>query len=1017
MAQDTNVITAPSNGTEFLSTESFTVSADIADSDGINSVRLWQDDGSTSIVIDVLNDAPFDWNVGPLSEGQYEFYTRKKDTLGNLDNSDRIAISIVNAYSRITSPSAGLSLNTNDTLQITAEAGDVDGIASVSLWGSAGGGAPQSLGNDNSAPYQWDVTSTAAGDVSYFVRVTDSQGGVRDSDPLTVNFVDGYNIIISPDEGATFTDVESFMVTAEVQDPNGIASVEFWIDDGSSMTKAGEVSSPPYSWEFAQLSAGTYAFVTRSIDDLNNVTDSAPVIVTITPDDGTGDGTFPTMGSTVVITATVNNKYVSADNPNNELIANKIEIGPMEQFEIIAQSGDYFALKCVGNGKFVVAESGGNASLRADRDGVGNWEQFRFTESLNRIGLVAKANDLWVTADNVGNAPLIANRDRQGGWESFIFDEVSEEGSLFPPAGSIVAFIASVNGRYVSAANPDNELIANRDQIGEFEKFEVIQHNADYVVLRCLGNDRYVVADSGGTGNLKANRTAIGNWEQFQFAESNGSMGLIAKANSKWVSARSSGSAPLLANRDTQGGWESFTYTIVTNDPDPDPEPDPDPDPEPDPDPDPEPDPDPDPNACGDPVSNPNLPFDQSKLNVGPMVGHTTDSSALIWVLPKNTSNVKVYYKKQGTSATYSYPMNKEENDDASYRATIECLSANTTYEYDVVVDNNRIIASGSFTTAPAPTSSGSKFSFAFTSCGKHADDSVQSGWVDIANVDPSFVLYLGDTIYTNAASLSEYNRSYVQSKTMPSLSNLIKDYPFYTCWDDHDYGGNNGNKDTSREGVPGNTLRNIALNAFKDNWANPYPDDAHSNYYSFTWGDVEFFVLDNRYNRTSHFGRNDSKYFGDQQMNWLKNKLQNSTATFKILCQGGGYNGGTSNGEGFFGYPAEFQGLRNFIIDNSIDGVLHLSGDIHKNQLRLADTGDKDFGDYPAWDIISSGIGRSNKRDIWAKIDIDTTISDPTLKVTFYQDGQPTQTSPSDKDFILSVTEYTLRASELQNN
>lgn len=418
------------------------------------------------------------------------------------------------------------------------------------------------------------------------------------------------------------------------------------------------------------------------------------------------------------------------------------------------------------------------------------------------------------------------------------------------------------------------------------------------------------------------------------------------------------------------------------------------------------------------------LPMDSNqsdRVEGGPMVGHTTGTSARIWVEPKggsnNNLNIKVYYVRDGEDMAYPFVMSKEETDDYSYRAEMDALYPDKVYDYYVVQNDNELLGTGRFRTAPVEGQP-VEFSFGFTSCARWTDDPDQIGWNHMDGENLDFAMNLGDTIYTNATTnLGDFRRSYRQNKMVASFANLAKDLPIYTCWDDHDFGGNNGAGLRSRNGIPGTTLRVVTLNAFKEAWANPYEASEEGNYYSFSWGDVDFFVLDNRYHRTANWGQESSKMFGDDQMDWLKAKLLASTAPFKIICQGGGYDGGESNGEGFVAYPTEFQDFRSFVINNSIDGIVHLSGDIHRNELRLATSGNKDMGDYPLYNITASGIGQSSKRDLWVKMDIDTTIADPTLTMTFYQDGVPTQTNPSDKDFILSVTTYTIKQSDLQND
>lgn len=125
--------------------------------------------------------------------------------------------------------------------------------------------------------------------------------------------------------------------------------------------------------------------------------------------------------------------------------------------------------------------------------------------------------------------------------------------------------LAAANGQYVCADNSGNsDLIANRNSIGEWEQFDVVDAGNGYIALRARINNKYVCADGGGALNLIANRTAIGDWERFNWiGNSSGVISLKAKANSKFVGARSGGGSTLFACCTTIDGWERFNITVL----------------------------------------------------------------------------------------------------------------------------------------------------------------------------------------------------------------------------------------------------------------------------------------------------------------------------------------------------------------------------------------------------------------------------------------------------------------------
>jgi hypothetical protein len=129
------------------------------------------------------------------------------------------------------------------------------------------------------------------------------------------------------------------------------------------------------------------------------------------------------------------------------------------------------------------------------------------TPTTQVVTLRARVNNRYVTAENAGGAALIANRDAIGGWEQF---------DLLDAGSGNIALRAHANGKLVCAENGGGSaLIANRTAIGPWESFKLIRNSNGSVSLQSIVNNRYVTAESAGAASLIANRTAIGPWEQF----------------------------------------------------------------------------------------------------------------------------------------------------------------------------------------------------------------------------------------------------------------------------------------------------------------------------------------------------------------------------------------------------------------------------------------------------------------------------------------------------------------------
>lgn len=170
---------------------------------------------------------------------------------------------------------------------------------------------------------------------------------------------------------------------------------------------------------------------------------------------------------------------------------------------------------------------------------------------------------------------------------------------------------------------------------------------------------------------------------------------------------------------------------------------------------------------------------------------------------------------------------------------------------------------------------------------------------------------------------------------------NLLMSMPQLSITDNHDTGSNEFNK--TLPGLP------YTREVFKEWWPNPeYLDTEEGDglFSSYVYKDVEYFLTDNRSYREST-----SQHFGDEQLEWLKQGLLNSTATFKVIINGtptfrpiGGRN---------FSVSSQVDQLLNYIRDNNINGVLSYCADIHDQRFMVREMDTK----YPLYDIMSGNL------------------------------------------------------------
>jgi alkaline phosphatase D len=131
---------------------------------------------------------------------------------------------------------------------------------------------------------------------------------------------------------------------------------------------------------------------------------------------------------------------------------------------------------------------------------------------------------------------------------------------------------------------------------------------------------------------------------------------------------------------------------------------------------------------------------------------------------------------------------------------------------------------------------------------------------------------------------------------------------------------------------------------------------------YSITsYSDVDVLMLDDRWWRSAD-GMYDSvngkpnaekTMLGRAQMQWLKNSLLFSRATFKIIALGSQVLNPVSPFDKFLNCPAEYYELMDFLKQYKINGVIFLSGDRHHSEIIKVNR----EGTYPLYDVTASPL------------------------------------------------------------
>ena len=345
--------------------------------------------------------------------------------------------------------------------------------------------------------------------------------------------------------------------------------------------------------------------------------------------------------------------------------------------------------------------------------------------------------------------------------------------------------------------------------------------------------------------------------------------------------------------------------------------------------------------------------------------GDPTPNAVIIWtrVTPDAPGNVsgtwRVALDTNFTNIVQSGTFTADSSRDYCVKIDVTGLQPNTWYFYEFTALGRNSLTGR---TKTAPVGGIDQLRFAFVSCSNYP-----TGYFNAYNRirernDVDAVLHLGDYIYEYGSNstvrteqqlpnreilnLSDYRQRYSSYRLDPALRKLHQQYPFITVWDDHET-ANNSYTNGSDNHTPATegpwSLRKAAGQQANDEWVpKRLPEAGNTNriWRKISYGNMaDIFMLDTRlYDRSLQGGNaNDTNrhIIGNEQMQWLKTELMNSTARWKILGQQvmmGNLTpfGITVNNDQWDGYNADRKKLYDIILNNNIKNVIVLTGDIH---------------------------------------------------------------------------------------
>ncbi len=321
----------------------------------------------------------------------------------------------------------------------------------------------------------------------------------------------------------------------------------------------------------------------------------------------------------------------------------------------------------------------------------------------------------------------------------------------------------------------------------------------------------------------------------------------------------------------------------------------------------------------------------------GPMLGHVDMREATIWLQAEEPCTLSIRYHETGSKENFlSMSAKTDPNLANAVTIRLDKVESGKTYNYEVFQDGNKIGPSYQFKTpenyyfrAPPPD-----FSFAVGGAHYVMEEGFEPPYQllgggygifkAIQAASPDFMLWMGNTAHlrrNDYTSQSGIFKRFTHSRNLPELTTLLASTPHYATWSHADYSFHNDGKFAS--------YRSNAEKAFKAFWPRPVEVPVLEGIATrFRYADADFFILDVRsYRDDIPNSKRLPEILGEDQIEWLRQELIRSDATFKIILSGSPILNPADNAENLSYAEVEHNSLLEALRRENISGLFFISG------------------------------------------------------------------------------------------
>ena len=345
-------------------------------------------------------------------------------------------------------------------------------------------------------------------------------------------------------------------------------------------------------------------------------------------------------------------------------------------------------------------------------------------------------------------------------------------------------------------------------------------------------------------------------------------------------------------------------------------------------------------------------------LTHGPFRGHTDTDSIMVWARASLPGRYVLHLQPALGSEDPLAPVVDEATKagDLTLHFHVEGLTSATAYDWWISTEGGKVVHPRG--DAPLVTSirdNAGSATIAFGSCAEERRFPDQAIWGQLLARSPQAIVLLGDTPYIDSRKRQARRLRYQEFYSNPGIRAALRAIPNYTSWDDHDYAANDQYGD-----IPN---AQYAREVFLEYHAQPTAAEDNGIYLRFRRGPMEVFMVDPRTfanSGESPLAPGERTLLGAKQISWLQEALLASTAPFKVLASGMVWNEAVRrNKSDCWGtWMAERNGLLRWIGENQIEGVVLVSGDVHRVRLIMHPVAE--LAGYVVPELVSSPLAQN---------------------------------------------------------